>query len=76
MKITIEIEDSVYNTLSELFTPPGLSVELIMGRILTQIAALLAVKPDVLLAIEGESSKVPGYDDIIQRVLKPPPEEK
>jgi len=74
MKITIEIENSVYNTLGEIFKPAGIPVELYLRRLLTQIVALAATDPDVLRAIHNKSSEVPGYNHLSEQLLKPPPQ--
>ncbi|GAJ05227.1 unnamed protein product [marine sediment metagenome] len=76
MKITIEIEDSVYNALGEIGKPSGISVELFVQRLLTQVVALTMANPDAVRAIHDKSSEVPEYRDLSERLMKPPPQEE
>ena len=76
MKITIEIEDSVYNTLDEIFKQGGISVELYLQRLLTQMVALVVANPDAVMAIHDKSSEVPGYHHLLEQLQKPAPQEE
>lgn len=76
MKITIEIEDSVYNTLDEIGKPSGISVELFVQRLLTHVIALAVANPDAVMAIHDKSSEVPEYRDLSERLMKPAPQEE
>lgn len=70
MKMTIEIEGSIYNVLREC-APAGISVELLVQRLLTRVVTLLAANPDAAEEIFEQSSKVPEYRDLLERLGRP-----
>lgn len=75
MKLTVEIEDSVYNVFHECFAPAGISVELFVQRLLTQVVALVVANPDAAKAIFEQGLEVPEYRHLLEQLRRPVPEE-
>lgn len=71
MQITLEIEEPIYNSLVEMYKPFGLTIELVLQRLLTGFVILAATKPDVLDELSSGAAGIPAYCELMQRVLKP-----
>jgi len=72
MKIEIDIEESVYKTWQFLLQALGITVEQYLINYLTQAAAIMATKPELITEATERVIGIEGMQQLFERISRKP----